>query len=245
MEAVGLIGFSAFVIASLVVGVRLLHLASRTGQLPETTIGLSFLLAGGIGGGLNFAGSLLTMPPSTEYVVRTTALAASLSGYALLAFFVWRVFREKEAWALVAFMACAGILFASFVARVAGDNLAGTESREIWFWLSLAAQTVIYVWATTESSLYYLKLRRRQRLGLAEPLLAQRFLLWGIGTGAVALIWVYQALTTLLMSPEWLDSAANFAPISLLGFVCAVSIWFAFFPPSGYAQRFSSPTQEA
>jgi hypothetical protein len=49
IEIAGLFGLLAFVVASLIVGARILLLAARTRLFPETTVGLSLFLAGGVG----------------------------------------------------------------------------------------------------------------------------------------------------------------------------------------------------
>ena len=43
-------------------------------------------------------------------------------------------------------------------------------------------------WATTESLLYYVKLRKRTRLGLAVPQTSNQVLMWAIAMGAAAAV---------------------------------------------------------
>ena len=49
MELLGAIGGVSFILASLVIGLRLLLLARRTRELPEFVIGLALFLMGGLG----------------------------------------------------------------------------------------------------------------------------------------------------------------------------------------------------
>lgn len=52
MDLLALLGLAAFVLVSSIVGMRILVLAATTRGLPETLIGLSLVLAGGVGTGL-------------------------------------------------------------------------------------------------------------------------------------------------------------------------------------------------
>ena len=63
----------------------------------------------------------------------------------------------------------------------------------------------VLVWAHLECLLYYRTMRRRQRLGLADPVLANRFLLWSLWTGAIAL----QGLAMLLLRIAIWSSGAH------------------------------------
>ena len=77
LNLVGLFGLVAFVVASLVVGCRILLLALRTRGLPETLIGASLVLAGGLGTG----GSVLpllwtTLEPSAAHAMFQLASVA-------------------------------------------------------------------------------------------------------------------------------------------------------------------------
>ena len=50
--------------------------------------------------------------------------------------------------------------------------------------LTSALCTANLLWGAVESLRYYALMRRRLRLGLADPLVTNRFLLWGLGIGA-------------------------------------------------------------
>jgi len=81
-RALAALGGLAFVLASLVLGIRLLALATRTRRLPEVCIGLALLLMGGLGYplimtaplGLIAAGSMwLAFLPPAAYLRRVRA----------------------------------------------------------------------------------------------------------------------------------------------------------------------------
>ena len=81
-------------------------------------------------------------------------------------------------------------------------------------------------------------LRRRLRLGLVEPEVVARILLWGIGSGcASVLIALYAWLW--LQRPGLVPSFEEVALIAVPGIGAAVSVWLAFFPPAAWRRRFA------
>jgi hypothetical protein len=238
MELLGLLGISAFAIASLVVGVRLLWLARRTRQFPELMIGASFLLAGFLGLALTLLGRHGPFADGARVALSLAGTALGAAGYSLLAAFVWRVFRAGSAAgalgfgaAVLGFSAGFGLQWSAAAAGVRDTVSAGT-------WLSLATQAAVYVWASWESFHRAAMARRRVRLGLLEPLVAHRFLLWGVGTAAVVGICVQMGFA--LWSHGRALTGAHYLAIALLGFTCAIACWIAFLPPRAYARRFAA-----
>ena len=93
-------------------------------------------------------------------------------------------------------------------------------------------------------------MRRRCALGMANPVVANRFLLWSLWTGALALQGTAQlALRVGLWATGvgdivgsvgdpgglWLPALALIkANIALVGPVAAVSVWLSFSPPAAY-----------
>ena len=91
-------------------------------------------------------------------------------------------------------------------------------------------------------------MRRRLRLGLADPVLTNRFLLWGVWAGAVFLMgqadpvaraWYVLKEGTFtggLMNPEVARPivAALVSTTSILGIIVALMLLLTFFPTAGY-----------
>ncbi len=244
LELIGLLGLVAFVLASLVVGTRILLLAKRTGGVPETLIGASLVIAGGFGTGGSVLPLLWTsLDANSAYVVFQFSSVASHVGYALLFFFVWRVFRPTDASAAALFFVCVGVLAVGATGLGLTLELGESISRpagegRFWLLVSLVARFVGYAWASIESFRYSAMLKRRLRIGLGDPLTASRFYYWGVCTTAVVLIWTNLAAEQLI--PAVGDHQAITALISaLLGFVVAGSLSFAFFPRDAAAQTTS------
>lgn len=235
IEIAGLSGLIAFVVASMVVGARILLLAARTRLFPETAVGLSLFLAGGVGTALLIVP--LFLPESQTqagYVFYQFGSAISHVGFGLLFFFVWRVFRREETWAAILYGLCTtGLLFGGMGIAVElqpEQILSGRSApNNIWFWMSLSARFVGYGWAAIESFRYYGMLKKRLELGLAEASVVSRFFYWGVCVSAVVCIWVNMAVQQVIANDPAVQASSHLVS-AVLGFVVAGSLWVAFFP---------------
>lgn len=227
MAFAALLGVSAFAVVSLFVGARLLALSIRTRRLPERLLGLSLFSAGGVGTGLVVLSGVASGSRAT---LQSAGAVAIHLGVAALGVFTWRVFRPGFAGAtLVA--ACVALLALSRCADAVSGHYFGVERSDLSITVDYCGRIVLYAWATFESLRQYSLARRRVRTGLVEPLVANRFLLWALGTGAALCIWFHVFLQELARRS---DATETYLVIAALGTACAVSIWLAFFPPRRY-----------
>ena len=84
-------------------------------------------------------------------------------------------------------------------------------------------------------------MRKQLSLGLAEPLVANRFLLWGVGSLCRFLMVLGGAIPSIFFAAD----AIEFAPglvgftvlaVGLAGLGVAVSYWLTFFPTQSYVR---------
>jgi hypothetical protein len=91
------------------------------------------------------------------------------------------------------------------------------------------------IWGTLEAGHYYLALRRRLRLGLADPVVANRILLFTFASIGGAVIFSSTAVANAGgRSMEEVMGTAQIVLISTTTFVVAGCQWFAFLPPRRY-----------
>lgn len=236
MAAIALAGASLFLLASFVVGFRLVALWYRTHQLPELMIGLSFLLAGGFGGVASIVGAELRVSrPGVSVPLLVIGSLMLHAGVMCLTVFVARVFRPGRG-GEVAMAALCLALAVSGVGAVT-DSLRGAG---FWSGVSIAVRLGIYTWATVESGLQWTAARRRLRLGLADPAVVNRYLLWMVGIGSVTLLWCHSAWQMARGAVGPSAVTASYTVIAVLGMICAVSLWLAFFPPVAWLRRFEA-----
>lgn len=241
----------AFVLVGASVGAKLLWLARRTRALPETLIGAALLLLSAVAWPLLLVVSAPHPPPGpvlrVGWAVASLAMAA---GWSSVFLFTWRVFRPGPGWGR--WLAGLGIsveLAAGLAGVVRAVGLvnplelrAGSASGMV---LLLGAQGV-YAWTALESFRYRALLLRRVPLGLADPLVADRFGLWGFtcvfGFGSITPALVAQ------LSGGDPNSLASHLVVGLCGLLSSGVLYVAFLPPAAYARwvraRASAPAPE-
>jgi hypothetical protein len=244
LEMVGAIGLVAFLVSSVCIGVRCLLLARRTRGVPELAIGLGFVIGAVIGYvPETIVLSTDVLPRALETrVLAVTQVAIRCAAVSVLVFTV-RVFRPAEAWARFAVGVLLVALAASWLVFPYTRVYAQAASDRLWYDVFAVARTAPLVWGAIEAALYHRKLRRRLRLGLADPLVADRFRLWSIGLGAMSLLMA----STILAPAVGVDPAAPGWVLleSLAGLVGAVALWLAFFPSRAYRASVARRAQPA
>jgi hypothetical protein len=234
METLAALGGGAFVLASLVVGVRLLLLALRTGELPEFAIGLALLVMGGLG----YPAAAVARAPEIAVLPRVVLAALGMSCMVLgtggIAVFNWKVFRPGSSFA-ARFVAALGAGLVGCFAWQAADPgfLAAAQNRGAGLRGLEVLAGVSLAWAAIESVSYAGKLRKRLALGLADPLLADRMRLWTVAIVAAQTLNA-ASLVALAFGVDLTTWRYGGALIGPIGLVAALSMWLAFLPPARY-----------
>lgn len=233
MQILGQIGGGAYCIAALVVGLRLIWLSTRTHELPELLIGISVLFLAGLGYPLSAAARQIPeLAVSSRAALGVVAGVLAAVGLIANTVFIWVVFRRGSAWAsalLVSLtLATLGIFYV--------QSLEGGWAEGAHFWGALPVViTLSYGWACLECGRFYSLLRRRLRLGIAEPVVANRFGLYTVATG--------MALTTNVVGfvfwhlhLEMLTNPLGGPLLFVLGAGSSVLMMLAFIPPQAYRE---------
>jgi len=239
-----LIATAIFVLGSAVVGLRLLGLARRSRQAPELLLGCAILLTAVLGYGLLIVGTIFRSSIDADaipfWLVSLTALAKISHdlGVALFILFVARVFRPGERWAHA--LACGAMLMmgAGLAWGAAeGSFRVETPMSPAW-WLEYSIIWTYSLWLVVESLRYWRLMRRRAALGMADPMVTNRFLLWGIGSLFTFLATATASIPFFLIERQETMLAA--APAIYVGTaiagVCSISCsYLAFLPPNWFA----------
>jgi hypothetical protein len=244
--AQGLTG-ALYLLTVLIVGGRLVMLARRTKQLPELLLGGALLLGGVLGGPLE-AASVSLRAETGNAIAGTLLLAGKIASLAALichANFVRCVFRPRERWAwlLVAVMIACPV--AALFGYSAHGAFATSEIPWSWFWIDLSARIIGSTWLAAEGAIYYGMMKRRLRLGLAEPLVTNRFLLWTMA-GGLSIVIMFTSVP-----PMFLDPVADASLLTLDLFVFSIAgvgisvLYFLTFLPPERFRRWIGRTSEA
>ncbi|MBW1844835.1 MAG: hypothetical protein JRJ05_10875 [Deltaproteobacteria bacterium] len=232
MEDYAYIGELLSAIFYLVVGARLLKLASQTRQVPERLLGALFLFSGA-----SYLAYVCPMVFAEEWLwtpLNFLERVLYLPVPALLAIFTRRVFRPDSRWAAWLVWICIVLPVAGVGASVLGGDWEGYALGNTGFWAEWTGYTFPFCWAGVEAFSQYATARRRRKHGLCDPVVCNRFLLWGI-------YGVTSVIGSLLILPMYAhyerygefaaiwDRLTGVAEISSIAVVCVV-----FFAPAFY-----------
>jgi hypothetical protein len=232
-------GFSTLLLIAIgwVIGLRLLLLARRTRGIPELTIGLGVLLIGGFAYPLAAtAQALFDSHPLAARICVILSGTLAHAGVASHSVFTWKVFRPSALWA----RAWVGLCVAAVAVGCAGqiqmalaDTPWDSETAQNWTLFLMFFATLVFTWSGVESLHYYAMLRRRLALGMSDPVVTNRFLLWGISGVASSLSCVVNAVFVATSPLSTLDPVALVVSgsVSLLS---AVVMTLTFLPPARY-----------
>jgi hypothetical protein len=251
LEAVGGLVTALNLVLSVVIGVRLLRLGARS-RGPERWLGGYFFAAAVLGtvvSGVLYMGwadPSLALPEAWRAPLQALHVASNSAGLFCIWLFTWRTFRPDAGWARVLVAGAGATLVLSFAAIGLVDRFAVHILPGPTYWISFGVRVAGVVWMSVESFRYASMLRRRLRLGLADPLVANRFVLWGAWAAAVTLLNLSDPLArvwycaTAGTTTQWIPALAReiivavLALTSALGLVAAACLFLTFFPTASY-----------
>lgn len=232
-----------YLTAMLFLGGRLLARAVRSGERAETYLALHFLLCCSLGYALVGGGFAALEAP--EAVSRGTAawiagVGQLCSGLGVLAgaAFTRLVFRPHELWAKVLVGGLAAVIALAYAASLGSGGFARGPA-DPGYRVAYAAYVVSAVFVLAEPLRYHRLMRRRLALGLADPLLVNRFLLWGVGSVfRFGMLLVGAASFAVPVSDlEAAPVVAILTGAAVFGLGVAGTYGLAFFPPAAYVRR--------
>jgi hypothetical protein len=224
-------------LAYFVLGVRLLWLSMRTRSAIECLLGLTFLVWA-----LSYVFWVITIlltgqPALASQTLIASRLATNLGGIGI-AFFPLFAFRSGSTWAKWLSTSIAICLVIGTAGSIwAGDPEGVEPLTNAWWWFEWAGEITPAIWIGVEGLHHYGTTRRRVRLGLCEPIVGHRYLLWGIA----GVFWtlldfvVVGQYVEFWATRSWsgtLDRLAGFCELAALAM-----IWLAFFAPAAYLRR--------
>ncbi|HVH06640.1 MAG TPA: hypothetical protein VNE71_11630 [Myxococcota bacterium] len=237
LDAVAAASGSLYLVTMTALGVRLVFLSRRSHAKPELWLAVAFLAGGSLGASAEVVGTRFlneSHPVAAIWVVALGKVSSAI-GLRFYDYFVWRVFRPGARWAGALFVALAVGAAAAIAGLVASGSLA-SGAASAWFWLEFGVRVASPIWLATESLRYWSQMRRRSAIGLADPLVTDRFRLWA--TGALAgLVMLFCSVPPHLVAEDHPLLSASLAILGVSGLAATAGYWFAFFPPAWYRER--------
>src|SRR5262249_37269519 len=145
-----------------------------------------FLLASAIY--MGWSDPRLGLPEAMRSPLHAVYVAVSSFGLFGIFVFTQRVFRPASGAARGAVIAAGVAMALAWAVYGAAEGFRVGVIKGPAYWRGFAVREAAIVWMAIESFLYWAQAKRRMQVGLAEPILVNRFLLWGIWAVAVSLM---------------------------------------------------------
>jgi hypothetical protein len=214
------------------VGLSLIRLSWRSQRPPDLLLGMSFFLWG-----ISYACWQIPIATANQPLTQPLFFGGRIlthAGTIFFAAFTWASFRNQSRWAKYLVFAIAISLVAGVAGSVAVGDWEGVRPSNAWWWVEWTASFVAMSWVGVEGFIEYPKARKRVQMGLCEPLVCNRFLVWGL-TGVISAVysWVLLYQTTSFefngswsISLDRVNGAIEIATVAL--------VWLIYFPPRFY-----------
>lgn len=231
-----------FIGATSAVGVRLLWLAKCGGGRPALLCGNGFCLISMLGFPLGvLSGHGLAPVAGVNLLLAAISLLANVLGISCFYVFTVSVFRPTALWAhtlagaAIACMAMASVAIVAALAVAPGD---AHSFAVTWGWSATfqALCALCFLWMGCEGLREWRASRRRLALGLSDPIVSNRLLMWGVfGLATTLLCGVLLAVH--LSGQSTASSALAQGGQALFGVLSSGAVTLAFFPPRAYLAR--------
>lgn len=236
----------------LIVGVRLLRAGLHPDRRPELALAIYFLASpffSTICQGIVYGGMVdprLALAEGTSHVVLGFGILGMAVGGVAICAFIAISFWAGSRWAWTIAVAGSALALCGFAFEALHEGFAVTLVPGPGHWTAWAGRTAPMVWLTVESLRYWRMLHRREALGLAEPVLMNRFLLWGIFSAATfinlaadliahTLYTGFAGTTTEIVMEVMKPILIGTMIITMiLSMISAAALFLTFFPPSRY-----------
>jgi hypothetical protein len=216
----------------LIAGARMVRLSSRSKEIPERLLGASFLLMG-LGSLFYSLSELLELEAAwapLNFLGRISYVMALI----LVAIFTRRVFRPEERWGHWIVYGVIGLLVTGVGGSAATGDWVGFSISSGWYWLEWVGYLVPVVWTCAEATTEHIQARRRVRVGLCEPLVCNRLLLWASFAALQVCVNLVAAGQYAAFEREGFFNAGWDYLYSAVSISSLLMMWVAFFPPAFY-----------
>lgn len=239
MIAAGGIAMLLFIGTCSTVGVRILLLFLKTRGAAELYCGLGFLLIGLLGYPSLLASGVGRMTVGEANIpLHLFGMAATCSGIGFFYAFTAAAFRGKAPWTQSLTWASASMVGTSFFGTcysllTADPSMNSYEVVKTWSVVLQVPTIACFAWTAYEGFLQWGMARRRVAIGVGNPLIANRFLLWGSFGAATLLLTLLFSLAQLLGIVTSTHTALHTCA-ALLGSGASLAVYLSFFPPKRY-----------
>jgi len=242
----------ANLVLCLLVGARLLRIGCDADRKPERALAVYFLASAFFATVCQAVayGALvdprLALPETQSRLVLGAGVLGMAVGAAAVWCFTWLAFRPDDSRARMAAFAGSVLALGGWAFEAMHEGFAITLNPGPGHWLAWLGRTGAAAWVAMESFRYWAMLRRRLRIDLADPVVVNRFFLWGVWSLATfanlsadlvarTLYWsLAETRTELVMEVIEPVVIGTMAVTMVLSIISAVTLFLTFFPSAGY-----------
>ena len=230
-----------YVAITTVVGSRLLWLGWRTRRKPELLLGAGSVLIGTVSAPLSVASGFGGPAGDVQIPLWVGSELVTQIGIVCFYAFTQQVFRPGASWARIVIALVVVTLPGGLIGAAQGLTTASPDTLSVvatggWLVFCQLGYGGAFAWSALEGLSHYTAARRRVTIGLLEPAVANRFLLfaiYGFGGTGIALANV----AGVLLGHNIATSLVVLAPSAVLALVSAVALLLAVLPPAWYLER--------
>lgn len=242
MIALVAVAMLLFVVTCSAVGIRLLWLAKTGGGRPALLCGNGFCLIAILGFPLGVLSGNGSAPVGEVLLpLAAVSLLANMLGIASFFIFTVSVFRPTALWAHTvagAAIACMGMAGVGTVAALAVSPNTASSFEVTWGWSGTfnAMCVLCFGWMGVEGLYEWWRSRRRLALGLCDPVVSNRLLMWGVFGSSTTLLCLVLMGVLLSGKSTVTDPVAQLGQ-AFFGIVSSGAATLAFFPPPAFLAK--------
>ena len=230
-----------YVAITTLIGSRLLWVGWKARRRPELLLGAGSLLIGTIGSPLSLASGFGGTAGEVHVALWVASEFLTQIGVVCFYAFTQQVFRPGVPWARILVVLAAVTLPACLAGAAQGlagapPGVLSTEATGGWLLFCQFAYGGAFVWSAIEGLAHYPAARRRVAVGLLEPAVANRFLLFAIFGLACTGISLANA-TAIILEQNIATSLVVLVPSATLSLVSSAAMFLAILPPAWYLER--------
>jgi hypothetical protein len=222
----------------LIVGIRLLALCSRTGELAERLLGAYFIFTC-----LSFVFFLAYERVDLGFWSQPFGLASRVVydiGVVFFLYFIRQTFRPDETWAGWLVSGCTAAIFFGLSLSIYVGDWYGNIS-DPWYLLEWSGYCLPCAWLCAESFHSYASASRRARIGLCDRLVVHRYLLWAAFGGFQTIGCISWIVMDLDYEVHQAFSTWAAVLLGVLEVAAVISLSLIFFPPAAYQRWIANP----
>jgi hypothetical protein len=230
-----------YVATATAIGSRLVWVGARHGRRPELLLGSGTLLVATIALPLSIASGFGGPAGGVEVPLWAGSEFVTQIGIVCLYAFTQQVFRPGVAWAraliaLVAIVLPVCLALATMNLASAGRDVLSVVATGQWLLFCQFGYMGAFVWAALEGLAHWRSARKRMAIGLVDPVVANRFLLFAI-YGLCCTVIGFANVTAIVLERNIATSLVVVIPSAIFSVASSAAMFLAIFPPGWYVAR--------